>query len=185
MKAWFNFPLMDYRTFICAGAHMSHFWHSVIFMRSVWSPSPSLWQLTTQRSSASSENPIFSLHLTWQILQPSHSLHLNQISISQMPVTSCDMLLNFPTDSTGDLGDSWVFLASNTLLLTGSVQVSCIFKLHPHIYLIPPLKLNIHIQICALFFPAVMLKLIVLYLLSVSSATNSSWPWHHFRLNPK
>lgn len=120
MKAWFNFPLMDYHTFICAGAHMSHFWHSVIFMRSVWSPSPSLWQLTTQRSSASSENPIFSLHLTWQILQPSHSLHLNQISISQMPVTSCDMLLNFPTDSAGDLGDSWVFLASNTLLLTAS-----------------------------------------------------------------
>lgn len=64
MKTWFNFPLMDYCAFICTGARMPRFMPSVIFMRSVWRSSLSLWYLTAQRSLASSENSIFSLHLT-------------------------------------------------------------------------------------------------------------------------
>lgn len=107
MKAWFNFPLMDYCTFIYVGAHMPRFWHSVIFMRSVWSSSPSLWHLTTQRSLASSENPVFSLHLTWQILHPSPFPSFEEDF--QRPVISCDALLNFPADFAGNLGDNWFF----------------------------------------------------------------------------
>lgn len=47
----------------------------------------------------------FSLY-TWpdRFYSLPHCLHLNKISISQRPVISCDMLLNFPTDSAGDLG---------------------------------------------------------------------------------
>lgn len=123
MKAWFNFALMDYCTFIYAGGSyvpfltLSHFYEVCLESLTIPVASDYTKELSFIRK------PIFSLHLTWQILQPSHSLHLNQISISQMPVISCDMLRNFPTDSTGDLGDgSFFFLASNILLLTASRQ---------------------------------------------------------------
>lgn len=63
----------------------------------------------------------FSLY-TWpdRFYNLPHSLHFSEISISQVPVISCDMRLNFPIGSSGNLGDNWGFWASKRLLLTAS-----------------------------------------------------------------